>query len=426
MNGQNSRRLEDLPKGERVLIGQRSDFFGGRQNFSSPEYLICSVEGHDPSSGFSTLRKPDGTIIEVNQKSGAVQGSRDKLLWTDLLPTGADEQVLAYCKAIGGSEDRNDFSNNGILLHVERVEGGVTYARPVFPSGAITSRDTDAWDADPWTGTVVGNAAFWPDEIMAITKVNGKPETVRTSADMQPIAWRRQIEVPVDAKVGDLIAAPYFTFTLDGNHIKAEVTHPFIVGNFPTREDLGAFLPWAARPEGWDKQHSAGQFYTRFNDTRAANDMDIAMEISRAHARAEPDEALVLWYKAPCDRPHEISYLVMGKSGIILHEIDNAEDYFYGWNEKPGLWLVENVKFWSHRDYEGDYDCGLEGDVRPATLEDIERHGFTLSSLDQEIIAATDGECLSEGEPEQGVAERFRQMAVSAAETASGMPCPVA
>lgn len=412
MIGQNSRNLNHLPVGERVLVGQRSDFHGSRQYFRFPEYQICSVEEHDPSSGMSRLRKPDGTIIEVNQKTGNIPGSRDRLLWTDLLPSGSDEQVLAYCKAIGGAEDSKDFSNRGILLHVERIEDNVTYARPVFPAGALTSRDPEAWVEDPWTGTTVGNAAFWPDQVMAVTHSAREAESLEASAGTTPVVARLREEVPVEARVGDLIAAPYFKFTLDGERLRALVDHPVIVGNYPTRDDLGAFLPWGAKPMGWDDLHPSWTLYSRSNDTRAANDMDICFEVSRAHARTEPDEALVLWYKGPSDREREISFVVLGRSGIIFHEIDTADDYFYGWDEQPGLWLVENLKYWSHRDYEGEYDCGLEGDVRPATLADVERFGYTMDSLDAEIIAATDGECLAEDEAEQGVAERFMMKAV--------------
>jgi len=425
MNGQNTRNIGHLPLGERVLIGHRTDLYGGRQYFQFPAYSICTVEGHDPSTGKTTLRKADGTTVAVDQKSGTIQGSRDTLLWTDLLPTGSDEQVIAYCKAIGGSEDRNDATNRGILLHVERIEGGVTYARPVFPAGSIASTDPDAWDADPWKGTVVGNAAFFPAEVMVVTHVDGEPEIVDGIAGPITTGRRLRVEVPVEAKAGDLLAAPFFKFTLDGDRLRAEIDHPVTVGSFPTRDALGAFLPWGARPAGWDDQHPAG-FFTRANDTQAANDTDLHMEVARAHARAEPDEALVLWYKAAGDNARDISYAVLGKSGIVFHEIDNAEDYLYGWNVEPGLWVVEDAKFWSHYSYEGEYDCGLDGSIRPATPEDVERFGYSMEDLDEEIVAATDGECLAEGDLEQGVAERYRQLAVIADGGAPEMAAPAA
>ena len=103
-------------------------------------------------------------------------------------------------------------------------------------------------------------------------------------------------------------------------------------------------------------------------------------------ARAEPSEGLVLWWCPDDEKKTETTCSFLGHTGIdFLVCEDGLEDYFYGENVAPGLYIAFDGHIWSDVSYEGEHDGGIEVDWRPATLQDIERFGFTLDTLDAEI-----------------------------------------
>src|SRR3546814_8180807 len=62
----------------------------------------------------------------------------------------------------------------------------------------------------------------------------------------------------------------------------------------------------------------------------------------------------------------------------------DPEDYFYGDNLSHGLWVIENAKWWAY-DSMGEYDSGIDGDWRRATLEDVAHFGFGIDDLNREL-----------------------------------------
>jgi hypothetical protein len=186
------------------------------------------------------------------------------------------------------------------------------------------------------------------------------------------------------------------------------------------RSDYGKPLECGRLPDVLEEP----EWFTCSNKTQVGSDVYLHNEVSRACAQAEPSEALILWHEAPGDAGSMTSCAVLCESGIVLHEIEEATEYFYAKGDAPGLWGAENVRFWSHRDTEGGYDCGIEYDLHPAGAENVERFGFTLSELDEENMSATNGDALEEGEPGQGIANRYLQRA-AAAENVILSPVPI-
>lgn len=99
-------------------------------------------------------------------------------------------------------------------------------------------------------------------------------------------------------------------------------------------------------------------------------------EISRAVARAEADEIVVLAVSVP-GPPADIANTSLSSSGIKLFQVDALNDHLYGTDLEPGLWLGFDIKW---------YDAGDDGaewaaDWRPATAEDLDRHGLGLAEI---------------------------------------------
>jgi len=419
-----TRKIADMKKGDRVLIGfVRTNWLDDGRSFPDPKLDICEIVEPNLAPGIARVRRRDGTLSALDTSNGLLMdGDREMLVWTDALPVGSDEAVLAYCTAVCRAEHHSNSLERAILLHVERIEDGVPIARPVFPAGCIEGtepgKEDEGYGAPAWTGDIVGNAAFHPREIAIIAEGAGER---RLWIEDPPFRRSRIESVPLETKVGDLVAAPTFRFELDGQRIAARLEAASVVDNFPSREEIGAFMPWSRVPKGWQDPRSiipllgsgvprrpASEIVStpriRGVQTALADDLEIAMEIDRAHARAEPDEALVIWYRDP-ELEGRVSSAILGRSGIVLHEVQDANDYLYGISESPGLWVMEDIDIWStHDGYE--WDSGMNGSVRHATAEDVERFGFTLAELDNEIAEATELD-----EPKEGIALRYMEMA---------------
>src|SRR3546814_222700 len=110
-----------------------------------------------------------------------------------------------------------------------------------------------------------------------------------------------------------------------------------------------------------------------------------ALPIYRAIARSEKDQALFYWYpdKDDIDNSSTTGWH-LGSEGITFFDVDSIEDYFYGDNLSHGLWIIEYAKWWAY-DSMGEYDSGIDGDWRRATLEDVAHFGFGIDDLNREL-----------------------------------------
>ena len=141
---------------------------------------------------------------------------------------------------------------------------------------------------------------------------------------------------------------------------------------------------------------------------------DYREEQDRARARLEPNEALVVWYRPVGNEPGstETECSFMGMSGITFHHADAVEDNFYGAGIEEGLWVLRDAKWWTDRDHEGGYDSGIDGDWHPATVEDLERFGYTLETASAEIADRI------EVDPDPGLAAAMMARAEEACQAA--------
>ena len=303
------------------------------------------------------------------------------MLWNDELPVGEDAAVLAYAEALLVAK------NNCGLFHIRTVEGDLAAASLVRPAGFVVEESRvredhgapggelvpvpdDADEDDVWRGRIVGNAAFWEKEVR-----------LRVPEDME---WR----------AGDLVA-------MTGYHCEIEDGEPVFLKRGPVahlgnhdEDGVGRFLPWGTVSK---EEHDAiiatglGSMPGEYR-MQPGSLVDLMEEESVARVRLEPSEALFLWYKPVDETGDETACACLGASGIAFYRQDSIEDNFYGENVEEGLWVYANAKAWAHQSYEGEWDAGIDGDWRPATVEDLERFGYTAEDIDQEIAGHTEEE----------------------------------
>jgi hypothetical protein len=102
---------------------------------------------------------------------------------------------------------------------------------------------------------------------------------------------------------------------------------------------------------------------------------EIEYEISRAHARTEKDEILVVMVDA-ADGSGPGGH-VLSKTGIRLHDVHELSDHLWSFGLGQGIWIGTDV-CWS----DGGED-GWEWDARwsKATESDLERHGIGIDEV---------------------------------------------
>lgn len=420
MSNQRHRRLRDLKPGHRVLVGSNS--FSLLPDMVERNLKVLTVVENEPDVRL-VLRDEDGNL-DVREylphSPGEVKyNGKPSIVWTSELPVGDERAVMGYAKACLAAS-----RNNCGLFHVRVVTDGIATASLVQPAGGalaashLKREDYPEGDAtvvappyDPtnleigemsWEGRIVGNAGFWKEEV--------------------------RIKVPANAewKAGDLVIAPDYSCEIrDGNpsiRLKqigapnaktgyVPPPHCIVLGNMDERQ-VGAFLPWAnlTRPEmegvtSYLWSHPSGCH------------VDYLEEVELAKVRLEPSEALVVWYRDEDGK--ETSCACLGSSGIAFYRVDSITDNFYGENVSEGLWVFENAKAWSSQSYEGEWDGGIDGDWRPATVEDLERFGLDPESASREIADHIDRDF------ELGMAESMMEAARKAAEAErAAVPTP--
>jgi hypothetical protein len=383
-----TRKVSELAVGERVVFGPdiRTDALFGKPR-ELALWTLEAVDGHFAdlvSAAGGTMRihvasgqefvgddklSDGGRSIAYRNDLGRLRGS---LLWTDALPAGTDAQVLAYVDTILGVAKHS--YDQGVVVHVTEVRDGTALGDVAFYAS-----DTKGRDCEPFVGEIVGNAAFWATGIEFVALPG------------------------VEMSVGDLLVAREYRAEHANGRDLVTLGGATVLGNFPTRADVGRFLPMSARGE------SISSLGFVFGGNGPATDVDVSTEIARGVARSEPDEALIVTFRDVTD-PKEVNIHCLGHTGYTFMMADSVDDYLYGTVLEPGLWVAEGAKWWSYTSYEGEHDSGIDMDFRPATLDDLDRFGYTEETLDAEIAE------VSEVDPDPGMSVRAMTAAKAAAE----------
>lgn len=348
----NRRPPSALAPGDRLMVGYDSGRILGRRHVNWPDLREVVVEATSP--GLVACRGADGAPFDIAYERRPYDSERftdwrigSQYRWSAPLPVGSPQAVKAYAEAMLVSDGK------GLLVHLGGERGGLRDAVLVTNAAVVARREASEGmhpDDTPWTGEVVGHAAFWSGETLLVDAAT----------------------LPGGAGEGDLVVAPSFRCDLEDGTLVTRLDGAASLGAFPDRAKVGAFLP-SAGPDGP---------FGLDGSIHPEDDLAFLYGRMQAEARAEPDEALVLWHSGE-GRP---SCVVLATSGITFFHADCAQDYLEGEDLPTGLYLFENARWWSDTSYEGEHDAGIEGEWRAATLEDAVRHGFAdHAALDAEI-----------------------------------------
>ena len=271
------------------------------------------------------------------------------------------------------------YPHKAVVLHVTAADETGVHGRLIGENDLAKSRNPSEFtivSAEPGHIAIsrIGSADI-TDVFPA--KLNGFGESV---ASPQPMP---------EVKAGDVVIAGGFGFEFEDGKPRVHVVNVAVVGNFGTTEEAVSFLGLNELPA--KPNHS-------FAPTLASASQ-IEHEYDAAHARTEPDSALVLFHADGDD----VKAHVLGSSGYYAFVTDDLVDYFYGKALEPGLWTINNMSIRGYESHEGEYDAELCGDWSSATPEDIER--LFGAPIDDEIAAVL------EIDDQPGLAEQYMKMA---------------
>lgn len=274
-----------------------------------------------------------------------------------------------------------------VVLHVTAAGEDGIHGRLVGENGGAESNDPGELSVIPSEQDSLAISQVGAADITEVFPVvlNGFGETVGSP---QPIP---------EVKVGDVLIARDFGFEFVEGKPRARLVEVAVVGNFDTTDDAVAFLGLKDLPPMPDHGFAP----------TLASASQIAYEYEAAHARTEPDSALVLFFEDQGypDRK-EVKAHVLGSSGYYAFITDDIVDYFNGMAVEPGLWTVENMSIRGWQASDGEWDAELNGDFNPATPEDVER--LFGAPIDPELAY------ILEIDEEPGLAEKYMEMARTA------------
>ena len=276
----------------------------------------------------------------------SIAGSESgNVIWINTLPNGTFDEIAAFANAMKSERD----GNHPFAFFVKKVTpGAITVNLICFAAPASGYLDEKIMAAE---GVLVGNAFVGRDFEM----------------DPGDHDWAENT----------FIVAKGFSIRHDGEgKLVAEAGQIVRILEETSIEAIASWLPDMGPP-------SDRRFIFSTQCTPLGIVHDFRMECDRAIARSEPDRALFYWYPDK-DDIKSTSCWNLGSEGIAFYDVDSLADYFYGENHPHGIWIVENAKWWTDHSM-GDYDCGIDGDWRRATAEDIAHFGFGIDDLNREL-----------------------------------------
>lgn len=148
-----------------------------------------------------------------------------------------------------------------------------------------------------------------------------------------------------------------------------------------------------------------GRQRNHFGSANFAGLTEICENEERAHAMAEPSEALVFcWMDGDSQQVK-----VLAKTGIHFWRNDDPECYAEQTVPGPGLWLWADVEGHAYTDHEGGHDYDMDGSMLPAVEQDVERMFGSMDDLVTELHEYT-------GTTEADIVARHMALAVEADE----------
>ncbi len=374
----NLRRIaHGLNEGDYVLVGLDGYRFVGTERVRSTA-LGRVVKGGEnvveievPELGVILGQRPGYGTTSLNLKYPAREL---EVYAASKLRTDDPDIAYAYLDRLS-----DVYPHKAVVLHVTAADEAGFHGRLIGENDLAKSRNPSELtivSAEPGHIAIsrIGSADV-TDVFPA--KFNGFGESVGSP---QPVP---------EVKAGDVVIAGGFGFEFEDGKPRVHVVNVAVIGNFGTTEEAVAYLGLNELPA--KPNHS-------FAPTLASASQ-IEYEHDAAHARTEPDSALVLFHADGDD----VKAHVLGSSGYYAFVTDDLVDYFYGKSLEPGLWTINNMSIRGYESHEGEYDAELCGDWSSATPEDIER--LFGAPIDDEIAAVL------EIDEQPGLAEQYMEMA---------------
>lgn len=269
--------------------------------------------------------------------------NRRYVLWMGPLPNGTPDEIIATAAALMKRE-RRYAHNRPLLVHAtERDEAGDVTASLIIPAGGDRKGRHGHEDLP---GRETGNA-FIPD-----------------------------VAVRLRASIASGMELPGL-FVLNGFEAEPDWEAPTLLKGAVDRiagiadlDDVGAWMPTIVeRP----------RMFVDRNPMGLGSMEEIEYEISRAHARTERDELLVVAVRDP--DTGELHATHLAKTGIRLHDVDTVDDSLWDFSEGEGVWLGSDVAW-----YDGGGDgWDWEAAWGRATAADLERLGIDLEEIAEHV-----------------------------------------
>jgi len=349
-------KTSEIRPGQRVLFGNRYSTQRHGHNVNDTQFEIASVIScdrdalilHSEDGQDHILKTPPYSSMRLEEKTNKT------LLWTLPLPDGSDAAVRNFCQVALDAEYRMQ------MAHITSIEDGVIMGKLLIAGYKPFTPELSDDNASSLDFDFIGTLAISKREYRLDLTSRGKKILMRSQG------YTPSSGTPVP---GTLIAARDVSFWVDEGNEICEMLDWERIAEFSDLNAISSFLP---KPTDGisDMFHS--------NDGCFGSISALEHELLRGHLACEPDEALALVYDSG-------DVVFLGQRGVLLFDWDSAADYFHDQAPGPGLYLVNDMKPWSSRSYEGEYDAGIDASMTPARLEDIERFGYDLPLLDNEI-----------------------------------------
>jgi len=346
------RKLSSLNIGDKFLttVGQQRRLPFTIENLRT-QYAVHQIVEKSPSKIVSVTADQAKHDFILNAY-GDIADWRvaETIKMTDPFPQADDDMIIAYAAPV--LEHKS--GKHEVAIYVSRVGEFVATGQIVqSPERKASFRTFGFEEITEKPLYKTGNAVFLEEDI---------------KFDATGLGWRE----------GDLICASDFRCKMNNDVLYMKLENPIKVGNFKTKEEVGKFWP-APEQSAFLPDYESILYFSE--------------EKGRAIAALEPDMALILVTKSRSGR--SLGHVIVGGMGQLLYSWDDADCYFEA-IQSEGLWLATNLKGWSNRSYEGEYDCGIDFDFEPATIKDLEKFGHDEASMTEEIRAITERDGLDQ------------------------------
>lgn len=303
------------PKLSNLVAGDRFVAFNGGASI----WKVLVVEEVD-ADGNIRARASDDSYERYDQH-GAIDlrradGSTLTAFWTLPLPDADIAAQIAYSQAYRHTDQPYPrwTAYPPLLLYVTAVQAGFAACRPIVTAGNMTVMLSETLQ-------------------------------MRDTVEMRP---------------GDLVVSARAYGSMDDMGQVFVITQHGFVAREVTLKNLETWLP---SRRGTILKHASAQAVEHLKRC--------------ADASSEPDECVVLYLEKPDDQ--ETHGVVLSCMGLELAVTNRGDiDRNFQTNEMPrGLSIFENVYFQASFDFEGNALYSCNGDFRPASRADLERHKIT-------------------------------------------------